>query len=265
MLKRISDEIIEIAKKHENLNERMEIYWKMMARYIEWVIVDERMREYLDPNVRRSKKMNGNKNSVKHTDKQSDTHCKKQSVSDWKNRAKHTVKNKSKTKKNNISESDLTIYISNNKWLYDIVYRYIDNNIQYWSIAYQINKQWKEKYIYSQMKESEKVIKQIWLDKFKDMLDYISKDDFRSKQILSIAKLNRKNNEWTPYYIVIMDKMKPHTIKNLERERQAELHRQKIREQIESFKSETKQNAETWLQDGWYNRRQNIRLSDISW
>ena len=45
MRKTISDEIIEIAKKHENLNERMEIYWKMMARYIEWVIVDERMRE----------------------------------------------------------------------------------------------------------------------------------------------------------------------------------------------------------------------------
>ena len=51
----INDKIIEIAKKHENLNERMEIYWKMMARYIEWVIVDERMREYLDPNVRRKK------------------------------------------------------------------------------------------------------------------------------------------------------------------------------------------------------------------
>ena len=266
MLKRISDEIIEIAKKHENLNERMEIYWKMMARYIEWVIVDERMREYLDPNVRRSKKMNGNKNSVKHTDKQSDTHCKKQSVSDWKNRAKHTEKNKSKTKKNDISESDLTIYISNNKWLYDIVCKYIDvdkGNIQY-IIDNKYNKSY-NKYIYSQMLEAKKIIKEIWLEKFTATLDFISKDDFRSQQILTIAKLNRKNKDWIPYYLVIKDKMKPHTIRNLERERQAELHRQKIREQIESFKSENKQNAETWLQDGWYNRRQNIRLSDIPW
>ena len=266
MLKRISDEIIEIAKKHENLNERMEIYWKMMARYIEWVIVDERMREYLDPNVRRSKKMNGNKNSVKHTDKQSDTHCKKQSVSDWKNRAKHTEKNKSKTKKNDISESDLTIYISNNKWLYDIVCKYIDvdkGNIQY-IIDNKYNKSY-NKYIYSQMLEAKKIIKEIWLENFTATLDFISKDDFRSQQILTIAKLNRKNKDWIPYYLVIKDKMKPHTIRNLERERQAELHRQKIREQIESFKSENKQNAETWLQDGWYNRRQNIRLSDISW
>lgn len=266
MLKRISDEIIEIAKKHENLNERMEIYWKMMARYIEWVIVDERMREYLDPNVRRSKKMEWNKNSVKQTDKQSDTHCKKQSVSDWKNSVKHTKNSKSKTKKNDISESDLTIYISNNKWLYDIVCKYIDvdkGNIQY-IIDDKYNKSY-NKYIYSQMLEAEKIIKEIWLENFTATLDFISKDDFRSQQILTIAKLNRKNKDWIPYYLVIKDKMKPHTIRNLERERQAELHRQKIREQIESFKSENKQNAETWLQDGWYNRRQNIRLSDIPW
>ena len=55
----------------------------------------------------------------------------------------------------------------------------------------------------------------------------------------------------------------PHT--NQEYERQAELHRQKIREQIESFNSQDKQNATTWLQTWWYNRRENIRLSDIPW
>ena len=43
--------------------------------------------------------------------------------------------------------------------------------------------------------------------------------------------------------------MKPHTIRNLERERQAELHRQKIREQIESFNSQPIQNAETQNKD----------------
>lgn len=261
MLKRISDEIIEIAKKHENLNERMEIYWKMMARYIEWVIVDERMREYLDPNVRRSKKMNGNKNSVKHTDKQSDTHCKKQSVSDWKNRAKHTEKNKSKTKKNDISESDLTIYISNNNRLYLIVCKYIENNKQYWSISYQINKQWKEKYIYSQMKEAEKLVKEIWFKSLNDILEFIPKDDFRSKQILSIAKLNRKNKEWVPYHVVIMDKMKPQKLLQERQQRAIELHRQRIAEQIQSFKSEIKEDEQIGDQKGNYNRRQNISFS----
>jgi hypothetical protein len=44
---------------------------------------------------------------------------------------------------------------------------------------------------------------------------------------------------------VIKDKMKPHAIKDQERERQAELHRQKIREQIESFNSPNQQNANT--------------------
>ncbi len=261
MLKRISDEIIEIAKKHENLNERMEIYWKMMARYIEWVIVDERMREYLDPNVRRSKKMNGNKNSVKHTDKQSDTHCKKQSVTDWKNRAKHTEKNKSKTKKNQITDEDLTIYITNNNRLYLIVCKYIESNKQYWSISYQINKQWKEKYIYSQMKEAEKLVKEIWFKNLNDILEFIPKDDFRSKQILSIAKLNRKNKEWVPYYVVIMDKMKPQKLLQERQQRAIELHRQRIAEQIQSFKSEIKEDEQTGDQKGNYNRRQNISFS----
>lgn len=266
MRKTISDEIIEIAKKHENLNERIEIYWKMMAYYIEWVIVDERMKKYLDPNVWRSEKMKDNKNRCGTTEKTDKAQLKNSGGRTEKNSGGTTKKKSKKAKKSDISESDLTIYISNNKWLYDIVCKYIDvdkGNIQY-IIDNKYNKSY-NKYIYSQMLEAKKIIKEIWLENFTATLDFISKDDFRSQQILTIAKLNRKNKDWIPYYLVIKDKMKPHTIRNLERERQAELHRQKIREQIESFKSENKQNAETWLQDGWYNRRQNIRLSDISW
>ena len=261
MLKRISDEIIEIAKKHENLNERIEIYWKMMARYIEWVIVDERMREYLDPNVRRSKKMNGNKNSVKHTVKQSDTHCKNRVKQTVKNSVKQTVNSKAKTKKNQITDEDLTIYISNNNLLYSIVCKYIENNKQYWSISYQINKQWKEKYIYSQMKEAEKLVKEIWFKNLNDILEFIPKDDFRSKQILSIAKLNRKNKEWVPYHVVIMDKMKPQKLLQERQQREIELHRQRIAEQIQSFKSEINENEQNGNQKGNYNRRQNISFS----
>ena len=266
MRKCISDEIIEIAKKHENLNERIEIYWKMMARYIEWVIVDERMRKYLDPNVWRSEKMKDNKNRCGTTEKTDKAQLKNSCGRTEKNSDGTTEKKRKKAKKSDITDEALTIYISNNNLLYDIVCKYIDvdnGNIQY-IIDSKYNKSY-NKYIYSQMLEAEKIIKKIWLDKFKDILNFIKQDDFRSQQILTIAKLNRKNKEWIPYYLVIKDKMKPHTIKNQEKERQIESHRQKIREQIESFKSEIKQNAETWLQDGWYNRRQNIRLSDISW
>lgn len=262
MLKRISDEIIEIAKKHENLNERMEIYWKMMARYIEWVIVDERMREYLDPNVRRSKNMKGKKNRLLHTKNKSVTDLNNKSVTDLKISVKHTKNNKAKTKKNQITDEDLTIYISNNNLLYSIVSKYIDvdnGNIQY-IIDNKYNKSY-NKYIYSQMLESEKIIKKIWLQNFKDILNFIKQDDFRSKQILSIAKLNRKNKEWVPYHVVIMDKMKPQKLLQARQQREIELHRQRIAEQIQSFKSETNENEQNGNQKGNYNRRQNISFS----
>ena len=265
MRKTISDEIIEIAKRHENLNERIEIYWKMMVYYIEWKIVDERMRKYLEMWAKISEKLKGNKNRCGTVEKTTVAELKNNSGRVKKNNCGTTEKTHTKPTKTEITDEALAIYISNNNRLYIDVSKYIETNKEYWSISYQINKQWKERYIYSQMKESEKLVKEIWFKEFEELLNYISNDDFRSKQILSIAKLNRKNKEWIPYYLVIKDKMKPHTIKDQEKERQIELHRQKIREQIESFNSQPKQNAETWLQDGWYNRRQNIQLSEISW
>lgn len=86
--------------------------------------------------------------------------------------------------------------------------------------------------------------------------------------------IDRLNNyiwsTWKRYrshYFTLLNwsKNEPTTHTNQEYERQAELHRQKIREQIESFNSQDKQNATTWLQTWWYNRRENIRLSDIPW
>lgn len=206
---RISDEIIEIARKHQNVDERVEIYWKAVLYAIEKLIIDDRMLEYLDPNERRKNKMKWNKNSVGHTDKQSGTHCpKKQSGTDCKNSVGHTDKSKAKPKKKDISEQALTIYISNNNILYDIVYRYIQSNIHTGNISYLVNKQWETKYIYSQMLEAEKIIKKVWLETFTTILSFIKQDEFRSKQILSIGKLNRKNSDGVPYYVVMMDKIK---------------------------------------------------------
>lgn len=200
----INDEIIEIAKKHESLNERMEIYWKMMAYYIEWVIVDERMREYLDPNVRR-KKYYEKESCQDYTDSPAKTIKKKSPAK--------TKKSKWKTKKKEISEEAITIYISNNNVLYDIVYKYIYSNIETWNISYLVKTNWEKKYIYSQMLEAEKIIKQVWLETFTTILAFIKQDDFRNKQILTIKKLNKKNSDGVPYYVVIMDKIKNYTPK----------------------------------------------------
>lgn len=258
---RISDEIIEIARKHQNVNERIEIYWKAVLYAIEKQIIDERMSEYLDPNVRRKKKMEWKQNRLGHTKKISVGQTKNKSGTDLNLSVGHTKNSKAKTKKKQITDEDLAIYITNNNRLYLIVCKYIENNKQYWSISYQINKQWKEKYIYSQMKEAEKLVKEIWFKNLNDILEFIPKDDFRSKQILSIAKLNRKNKEWVPYHVVIMDKMKPQKLLQERQQREIELHRQRIAEQIQSFKSDLNENEQTGNQKGDYNRRQNISLS----
>lgn len=260
---RISDEIIEIAKKHQDVNERMGIYGKAAMYAIEKVVVDDRMAEYLDPNLRRKEKMKWKQNRLGHTIIKSGTHLKK-GVGQTKNKCGtdlnlsvgHTKKPKSKTTQNQITDDALTIYISNNNLLYSIVCNYID--IDNGNIQYLINKQWKDKYIYSQMLEAEKVIKKIWLQNFKDILNYIKNDDFRSKQILSIAKLNRKNKEWVPYYIVIKDKMRPQQLMQQRQQREIELHRQRVAEQIQSFKSEITEDEQNGNQKGNYNRRQNI-------
>lgn len=111
-------------------------------------------------------------------------------------------------------------------------------------------------FVYLSELEHQKLIQQLWQRLTDELIDKLN------NYIWSTWK------KYKSHYFTILNRSKkeqPHTKTNYEMERQAELHRQKIREQIESFNSENKQNAETWLQDGWYNRRQNIRLSDISW
>lgn len=205
---RISDEIIEIAKKHQNVNERVEIYWKAVLYAIEKLIIDERMEEYLDPNVRRSKNMIDKKNRLGHTKNKSGTLLNNKSGTDLNLSVGHTKKSEAKPSKKKITDEALTIYISNNNELYDIVYRYIYSNIDVGNIQYLIDHIWETKYIYSQMLEAEKIIKKVWLETFITILAFIKQDDFWNKQILTIAKLNRKDKDGVPYYVVIMSKIK---------------------------------------------------------
>lgn len=123
-------------------------------------------------------------------------------------------------------------------------------------------------------KKKEKVIK-------KKFLDFVMLSDEEHQKLIEKLGTTRTNqlidrlnnyiwSTWKRYrshYFTLLNwsKNEPTTHTNQEYERQAELHRQKIREQIESFNSQDKQNATTWLQTWWYNRRENIRLSDIPW
>lgn len=209
----ISDEIIELAKEHPE--KKLEIYWATLLYYIDNEVKYSWLLKYLDPNLRRSENMKDKKNRLGRTKNKSWQDLNLRPGNTKKISAGRTKKSESKTKKTEKTNEALTIYISNNNQLYDIVYKYIDSNRNTWNISYLINKQWEVNYIYSQMLEAEKIIKQVWIETFITILAFIKQDEFRSKQILSIAKLNRKDKDGVPYYIVIMDKIKNYHNKNL--------------------------------------------------
>lgn len=217
---RIPDEVITIAKSKDDIDEMLRILGDAVRYRLTWEVVDKWLLDLLDPNTRRAKKMLWNKNSVTRSVKQTDTHCKQCDTdckTDW-----HTLKKQSAPLCNlqdenwlNQEKKDSWGFIYTNNILLNIINTYIEYNITYPSINYQINKQWKEKYLIWQIEEAEKLIKKIWFQTFQVILQYLPHDDFWSKNILSIAKLNKKNKEWTPYYTVIMDRIKQFSKKNL--------------------------------------------------
>lgn len=81
-----------------------------------------------------------------------------------------------------------------------------DSYEKYPSIKYQIDKQG-EKYFIDTMKDRDKLCKEYGEETVKTVLNYIKQDDFWCKQIQSIGKLRKKNKDWVPYIVVIMDKI----------------------------------------------------------
>ena len=214
---RIPDEVIELAKS-EDIDERLRILWAAVVYALDKRVVVDELEELLDPNKRRRQKMLGNQNSVSHSDN---------SVSQTVNRLSHSVKNSvshsvktvcptlktTDTNWLNQTHEESWGFIYNNILLLDIITWYIDNNITYPSINYQIKKQWKDKFLNTQVEEAEKLIKKIWFQTFQTILQYLPHDEFWSKNILSIAKLNKKNKDGVPYYAIIMDRIKQRTPK----------------------------------------------------
>ena len=81
-----------------------------------------------------------------------------------------------------------------------------DSYEKYPSTRYQIDKQG-SKYFFTTMKDLEKLDLEYGRENVRAVLRFIKQDDFRCKQIQSIGKLRKKNKDWIPYIVVIMDKM----------------------------------------------------------
>ena len=166
----------------------------------------------------RSEKMKGNKNSLKDwtklwnpvkTDKTEKTESDRQNR---KNRNEQTNQITDLIDDNweILWEIDLGgIYINNilNINLYKIIKYFITNKSLYPQISYQIKKKWLKQYLVEQYKEAEKLEKEIWLDSLKTILNFCIVDDFWKNQILSVKKLNEKNKDKVPYYLVISEKI----------------------------------------------------------
>ena len=81
-----------------------------------------------------------------------------------------------------------------------------DSYEKYPSTKYQIDKQW-SKYFMTTIKDFEKLCQEYGQETVYTVLRFIKQDEFRCKQIQSIGKLRKKNKDWIPYMVVIMDKI----------------------------------------------------------
>lgn len=96
---------------------------------------------------------------------------------------------------------------------YDFVDEFIDKNN--WTIQYLLNKD--KDYIKKQSRYVDKLVKQ-WYDieTIKTVLNFIKQDDFWRKNILSVEKLLRKNKDWVPYIVVMIEKIKQYRPKAID-------------------------------------------------
>lgn len=74
------------------------------------------------------------------------------------------------------------------------------------SVRYQIDKQW-SKYFMCNLKDLDKLKKEYGAETVYAVLKFIKQDPFWSKQIQTIGKLRKKNKDWIPYMVVMLEKM----------------------------------------------------------
>ena len=98
--------------------------------------------------------------------------------------------------------------------------------------------------------EHTKLVNQFWINTTNQLIDKLNN------------YLGSTGKRYKSHYFTILSRARKEntTHTNLEKERLLERHRVMINEQINSFTSQSKQNAEATNQ-GWYNRRDDIELS----
>ena len=81
------------------------------------------------------------------------------------------------------------------------------------SIQYQMSKNG-NKYLRGLIKDYNKLIEEYGEETVETVLRYIKQDEFWSKQIQSISKLRKKNRDWVPYMVVMMEKIQNWKLSN---------------------------------------------------
>lgn len=120
------------------------------------------------------------------------------------------VGNKSDSEINPTYDNTIELYISNNdntNEYFEIIKDFI--NEDHSQINYLIEKKWIDLFYIDQIKEFEKLVKK-WFsaEAISYILQYIKQDDFWHKTIMSVQKLSKKNKDWIPYIVVIMDQIR---------------------------------------------------------
>lgn len=110
--------------------------------------------------------------------------------------------------------SQKTWWLSTRDWIENIYLKdlivFIDvQSSQNTALKNRIQKEWFEKYFQQQCIEYENLLTLRWRSKeeVEMIIKYIIQDGFRKDQILSIAKLHKKNKDWLLYVDLMFDKL----------------------------------------------------------
>lgn len=219
-------EFLEIANSLEDNNLRMQYLEAVIQYGLDWTEPDNQMLRWLLVTAKikinkqdelaksRSVNMKGNKNSIKgwsnaekHTKTESNTENREQHKKQKEEINEQNCEIIAKEKTDGIYNISNIYNTSINNTLYNIIKYYTTNKSIYPQIKYLIDKKWFDAYVEEQYKEWVILKKKIWLENLKTILKFCLTDEFRKNQILSIRKLNEKNKDKVPYYLVISEKL----------------------------------------------------------
>ena len=169
----------------------------------------------------------------------------------WKNQNKSETKAKQKQKKSETKTKKSNIeHITYNieQWTY--------NNEQKTNNKEQEEKKINKKkvfleFVYLSDDEYENLKEKLWLKLTTELIDKLN------NYIWSSWK------KYKSHYYTILNRSKKESTSNhdYERQRQIESHRKKIAEQIQSFNSEQNENGSSPINEGWYNRRNEVWIT----